>query len=423
MIRALPETPVSAVERLSQHLFRRVPQNVRTKSRLHLLDWLACVAGARRGEVAKVAGRAEADIVTRAALLGNVLEMDDVHRAAILHPGPVVWPAALAAARGQDVDLDELLCAGVRGYEAVIAIGSTLDAYHYRLWHNTSTAGGFGAAAAAAFVFGLTKEQVGWALGNAGSVAGGFWHMRHHPVMTKQLHVAHAMRTGTWAARLALHDFTGPTAILEGPQGFYAAMTKAPRPLVLGDGWRIEEVSFKPWAACRHVHPAIDAALELKALGQLTAPFRVETYADAVGFCDRTEPRTTAEAKFSLQHCIAVVAARGEPHLEDFEPEAIVDPAIAELRSQVEVVEAPEISARYPDHFGVRLSAGSQTLELADTRGDPERPLTEDGVLAKARQLIRWGGLDSAEADRAAALVLDGNPKSAELIRLLEDWL
>ena len=44
-------------------------------------------------------GRATArDAAFANGAFGNVLEMDDVHREAILHPGPVVVPAALALA-------------------------------------------------------------------------------------------------------------------------------------------------------------------------------------------------------------------------------------------------------------------------------------------------------------------------------------
>lgn len=400
-----------------------MPTDIRERARLHLLDWLGCVAGARRSDVAAAAQAAEPDVLTRAALLGNVLEMDDVHRAAILHPGPVVWPAALSAARDEKAGMNELLDGAVQGYEAVIAIGATLDAHHYGFWHNTSTAGGFGAAAAAASLYELDPERITWSLGNIGSLAGGFWHMRHAPVMTKQLHVGHAALAGLWVARLARAGFTGPAAILEGPQGLYEATTSDPKPLVLGDGWRIEEVSFKPWAACRHSHPAIDAALELKAEGALTPPFLLETYADAIAFCDRPDPKTEIDAKFSLQHSIAVVAAEGEPRPEHYQPEAIADPALAALRAQVQVREAPDISARYPGHFGARLSAGAGSVELVDTRGDPERALPPEGIIAKARSLIRWGGLPDVEADRAVALALDGRGGAAAVVALLEDWL
>jgi 2-methylcitrate dehydratase PrpD len=348
--------------------------------------------------------------------------MDDVHRSAILHPGPVVWPSLLSAVRESASDMETLLNGAVRGYEAVIAIGETFDAYHYARWHNSSTAGGFGAAAAAASVFGLDQTQTSWALGNIGSIAGGFWHMRHSPgAMTKQLHIAHAALAGLWVARLARRGFVGPSKILEGPQGLYAAMTEQPGPLLLGEGWRMNEVSFKPWPACRHAHPAIDAALQLKDQGVLGGQVLVETYADAIAFCDRPSPTTVIEAKFSLQHALAIVAARGEPRLEDFEPEAIHQ-ELAAMRALVEVREAEDISARYPAHFGARVTSGGRTIELVDTLGDPERPLDPDAVTRKARQLIAWGGLSDADADSAVDIVLHGDD-AAPLLRLLEDWL
>jgi len=410
----------SLTERLAAHLLRPVAKSNRQRARLHLLDWMGCVAGARRSEVAAVARAAEPDVMTRAALLGNVLEMDDVHRAAILHPGPVVWPAALSAAWEEAAPLGSALDAAVRGYEAMIAVGATFDAHHYAHFHNSATAGGFGAVAAAASVFGLEQQPLVWGLGNAGSIAGGLWQMRHEAVMTKQLHVAHAALAGLWIARLTHRGFTGPRAILEGPQGLYAATTRSPKPLVAGEGWRMEEVSFKPWAACRHAHPAIDAALELRARGALQGPVRVVTYRDALTFCDRPQPASVIEAKFSIQHSVAIVAVRGEPRPADFEPEAIGDPQISAARAQVQVAEGADFTARYPKHFGAQVSAGGETVTLVDTRGDPERPLAEDGIIAKARALFAWGGLSDAQAERGLVLALEAEECGALLAWLEE---
>jgi 2-methylcitrate dehydratase PrpD len=223
-------------------------------------------------------------------------------------------------------------------------------------------------------------------------------------------------------ARLARRGFVGPSEILEGPQGLYAAMTEQPAPLLLSEGWRMDEVSFKPWAACRHAHPAIDAALQLKNQGVLAGPVVVETYSDAITFCDRPSPATVIDAKFSIQHALAVVAVRGEPRLEDFEPEAINHPELVAMRALIEVREAQDITARYPAHFGARVSAGGSTLELIDTLGDPERPLDDEGVKGKARQLVAWGGLSDLDADRAVDIALHGN-NAVPLLHLLEEWL
>ena len=80
---------------LVRTLARPISESDRARARLHLLDWLACVAGARQTQVAKVLYQADLGGARRAGWLGGVLEMDDVHRAALLHPGPVIWAAAL----------------------------------------------------------------------------------------------------------------------------------------------------------------------------------------------------------------------------------------------------------------------------------------------------------------------------------------
>ena len=193
-------------------------------------------------------------------------------------------------------------------------------------------------------------------------------------------------------------------------------MCREPKPMVFTDHWRIEEVSFKPWAACRHAHPAIDCALELRAAGKLTAPFHVETYADAITFCDKPDPKTEVEAKFSLQHAVAVIADGRNATPADFTPDAIA--ALAPLRAQVTVAEDPTITARYPAHFGARLNG----FELQDCRGDPERPVTQADIIAKLRMLAEWGGLPEAEADRAVDLALHGDDAGA-IVAMLEDWL
>jgi 2-methylcitrate dehydratase PrpD len=101
---------------LARRLARPVAPEDRARAALHVLDWAGCaVAGAaspagrglRAGlalygggaalVAAAVGGAAPAGAAFVNGGVGNVLEMDDIHRTSILHPGPVVIPAALAA--------------------------------------------------------------------------------------------------------------------------------------------------------------------------------------------------------------------------------------------------------------------------------------------------------------------------------------
>ncbi|MEP6012515.1 MAG: MmgE/PrpD family protein, partial [Parasphingorhabdus sp.] len=308
-------TQESLTEKLATHLMRPVDEATRQRARLHLLDWLGCIAGARQSELAdKIIHKVdiEYDPLDMARWFGNLLEMDDVHRTSILHPGPIVWPAALSST---PETMDDALVRAVKGYEATIAVGSTLDTAHYRNYHNTATAGVFGAVAAFwayddSMPEGFPEEikTMTSAFGLAGSVTSGLWQMRNEIGDTKQWHIVAAHDTGNHACCYAWDGLVGPRFILEGPQGLYAATCENPKPMTFPDQWRIHEVSFKPWGACRHAHPAIDVALELKAkLGSLDGDILVETYADAISFCDRPDPQSVNDAKFSIQHAVAIV--------------------------------------------------------------------------------------------------------------------
>ena len=423
----------SIAERLSVLLARPVSPDDRARARLHLLDWVGCtVAGARESDAERVRGLAQAEGTGACSIIGGaragpqaaalangpagaILEMDDVDRRALLHPGPVVMPAALAAAEHLGVTSgDALLDAVVRGYEVMIRVGRAAGASHYRFFHPTGTVGGFGAAAAGASLMGLDNRRTAWALGLAGQQGAGLWRARHEPGSVKALHDGRAAANGVASALLARDGFRGPLRVLEGEQGFFPAMAPDADPeavLTPADSWFIHEVRFKPHAACRHAHPTIDAALALRArIAGLPDTVRVETYRDSVLFCDKPAPTTVPEAKFSLQHSVAVALIRGDAGLDSFEPAALTDPEIAAMRARVSVAVADDLTAIYPARFGARLiaTAGAveHRIEALDALGDPENPLSPGAVCDKARALMAWGGITPDAAERLIAAVL-----------------
>jgi len=419
----------SLTEALAAQLLRPVDTAARQRAAALVADWLGCALGALRspladqltalvatlpGGDATALGASRRDPMAALlinAALGNVLEMDDVHRGAILHAGPVVIPVALAAAESADATPQQFLDAVVRGYEATIRIGRALGRGHYRYWHPTSTAGAFGAATAAASILGLDADALADALGTAGSRTGGLWQMRHEPVPTKSIHNAEAARSGLLAAQLAAAGLRGPRRILEGEQGLFAATAPDAQPdLVLAHApdWLIHTTSLKPWPACRHAHPAIDAMRDaLRQAGGLPVEafvsIHVATYAEALRFCDRPEPTTELEAKFSLQHAVAAIACLGRPELAHYLPATIEDPVVAAMRERVIVSEDEAASARFPDHYGASVTvalADGRRLHAArvDAWGDPECPMPEAAIASKALALAEWGGVSKPAA-------------------------
>ncbi len=403
----------------------------RQRAALHLIDWIGCAAlGATTqagavftahrdalgtGRCSVISGGRSASASSAAfanGALGNIHEMDDIHRSAILHPGPVVIPAVLAAAEAFDLSAEAFLGGIVRGYEAMIRVGRATGPGHYRYWHKTGSCGPFGAAAGVASALDLDREGFVSALGNAGSTAGGLWQCRHEPVMTKQWHTARAAEGGFAAALMAGDGLTGPAFILEGEQGFFAAMAPDASPQAVTnepDGpWLIYDTSFKPWPACRHAHPTIDSALAAREdlgdrLGSVTQ-LTIETYGDAVRFCDRPAPASEIEAKFSLQHAAAVTLLQGAPGLDDFGAERRDDPAVAALRDKAHVVIAEDFEARYPNHYGAALIAQLEDgrclrFETRDASGDPARLLDDTAIRAKAATLLAAAGLEAGAID------------------------
>jgi 2-methylcitrate dehydratase PrpD len=345
--------------------------------------------------------------------------MDDVDKRALLHPGPVVIPAAIAAT-GDGSTAADFLDAIVRGYEAMIRLGRAVGSEHYRFWHNTATCGPVGAAAAAASLWGFDAASTANVLSLGVAQASGFWQVRHEPLShVKQLHAARAAETGVRAARLAGAGLIGVRTIIEGEQGFFAATcpgADARAVLDGGEGWAIGEVSFKPWPACRHTHAVINAALALRDQGVAPSEIArvdIETYRDAIAFCDRRAPMTPLEAKFSLQHTAAVALLEGEPWLDHFEQRFRDDQRIAAMRQRAFPAESADLTARYPAHFGaavhLTLKDGTRrSAMVADALGDPENPAPRSLIVDKARRLMRAGDLsgDEAEALSGAALAL-----------------
>lgn len=435
---------------------RSIDPLARRRAVFHWLDWMACSAAGAMSPVGRVlrSMTKESSVTAQMSLLGpagdtwdsilldagaaNVEEMDDMHREAILHPGPVILPAIAGLAR-QGLSAAQVLDAIVVGYEVMIRIGRALGPHHYYHWHNTATAGAFGASAACAYAERLSMEQTIWALGNAGTQAAGLWQVRMEPVMSKQLHPAHAAWAGRNAVRLARCGFTGPAYILEGERGFFAAMCPdgdldaVLRPDV---DWLIHTTSFKPWPACRHTHATIDCVLSIRErLAHAPLDFEmatVYTYGDALNICSHVNPQNRTEAKFSLAYCVAAAARFGPLKPEHFDEVCLQDPSLQAAASKVRVVQCPLLSSAYPAHYGARVqmqtAAGIHEACVRDALGDPERPLSEDAIFDKAETLMAYGGVDSVRRSAIVAatrllLKLEGSAPTQPMPPVLLDAL
>ncbi len=423
---------------LSEWRASGLPEEVLETSQGYLLDWLgstlagtATAPGAMLLDYAEmqpsgpcgVVGSSLSRSADVAALvnggLSHIVEMDDVDRGSVVHPGAVVIPAALAVAERENRNGRDFLSAVVAGYEVAIRIGEAVGKRHYYYFHNTGTCGVFGAAAAAGWLLGLTEEQIVWALGNAGTQSSGLWEFSADGAMSKHLHTGRAAAGGLLAADLAARGFTGPRRILEGERGLFAATAPNAAPERVVDGldtvspvFKIGGVSLKPHASCRHTHASIDVSLGLRRRleGRAVERVEIDTYQAALDLCDDSEPRTPYAAQFSLQHCVALALTRGHVTLEDFTPASIADPAVRGLLPRISALARSDLESRYPVEWPARIRLvleGGERLDGAVThpRGDPESPLNRAELEEKFRMLASYGK-HGARADGLLSWVL-----------------
>ncbi|MGE3628201.1 MAG: MmgE/PrpD family protein [Hyphomicrobiales bacterium] len=384
------------------------------------------IAWARENGMLTDDGKFQGDAGRRALLLGalcHILEVDDLHRGSVVHPGCVVVPVLWSGLANGDGT--RALTALLHGFEATTRLGMSVGAEHYRIWHNTATCGPFGSAMAAAYLLDLTDEQATHALGNAGTQAAGLWQFLDTGAMSKHLHAGRGAEAGLVAALMARHGFTGAPEILEGARGFYAATCPDARPdRLTADAsapWQAHQTSIKPWPSCRHTHPAIDAAQELRrklsndgVAAEAISSIEIRAYKAALALCDRPEPDSLYAAKFSLQHCVAAALGEEEVWFDAFD--APMREKLASLRSRCTVVIDDDIETAYPKNWGARVLVNmtdGRSLEAAraHAKGDPELPLNREEMKAKAIRLMRFGGIEGAEAFADAILAMaDGGP-------------
>lgn len=399
--------------------YTKLPEEAVAAAKRCILDWVGCAVvgslfpqarkleaalGDGGGGSAAFLGLGRRGNPSMAALYNGVschtVQLDDLHRRTILHPAAAVIPAAWAAAEKKGAGGQELIAAVIAGYEVAIRTAEAVTPSHLELWYPTGTCGAFGAAAAASRVLGLEPEQVVYALGNAGTVAGGLWEYQRTKAMGKQLLVGKAAFNGLTAALLAQQDFTGADTIYEGDCGFLRAFSRQPRLAMLakrlGEEFRINEITCKLYPSGRHTHGGIDLALRLRDRGvraQDVELMRIKTYRDALRHTGNPSPATSEEARFSLPFCVAVTFLHGRPTLDSFGEEMIADQQIRRLMVHTNVEVDQELELLYPNYWPVTMEIIDRSSHIIREhtdypKGDPENPASPQEIEQKFLELV-----------------------------------
>ena len=239
------------------------------------------------------------------------------------------------------------------------------------------------------------------ALAIAASAASGS--RQNFGTMVKPLHVGQAAQIGVTAARLAQLGLEGAIDILEGSIGFYALLgcgESHPEVIApsLGNPYDLGATGFslKKYPCCFAVHRALDAVLEIRAANRLDTldVSRIVVCVPNGGLAPliHKEPRTSLEAKFSMEFALASAVLDGEVTLASFTDAMIERPELRQLLQQLDVSTYGSLSDFVnPIEDGVvdvsvKLHSGSVLSQRCERpTGSPAAPLSTDDITKKFR--------------------------------------
>jgi len=393
--------------------------NARDVMQLSVLDWAACgLAGAAEGSfdgfVAANTSDGPCQILgggtgtpTHAALINGVLshslDFDDTHFAHIGHPSVAVVSAALAIAQQFDVSLSQLTDAVLIAAEASVHVGLWLGRDHYQIgYHQTATAGAFGATIAAARLLKLSDPQIRAAIGLTSTMASGL--RSQFGTMGKPLNAGLAARCGVEAALWAQLGMTSADDGLEGPLGFGATHYGQNTQTKIGQGvWQMENVSHKFHACCHGLHAMLEALAEVTVKTQTIQSIYVSTHPRWLTVCNIAQPRTGLECKFSYAQTAAMVLSGiNTGDISQYNDVAAKDQALTNLAYKVVVTGDESLSEM---ESCVRIVTSTEGYTVTHDLAAPI-PLSvrRDKLLKKASGLV---GADTANALWAAILAED----------------
>jgi aconitate decarboxylase len=430
-----PTDPAGPTGRLSSWLANTtlddVAAPVRERAKHLILDGVACaLVGAqlpwsRKGVQAVTAldGAGDAALIgwgTRttsapsAAMLNSSFiqgfELDDYHPVAPLHSNSLVLPAMLSAAHQvKSVSGARFLLGAILGYETGPRVGQALGGLEMlsRGWHSGAVFGTLSAAAAAGTIYRLDAAGFEDALGMAATQSCGLMSAQFES-MVKRMQHGFAARNGLTAAALAAGGYTGIKRVFERRYGGYLATFGQGHPTDataiyqgLGSVWETQRIAVKPYAAMGLLHAAIDAALKLRAGGEVVVDqieridIDMPEAAYSHGGWQATRPLTTIGAQMNVAYAVAIALLDGSVLMDQFSDRRINSDNVWRLINRTHTHHEKSYDAlpegqRLTTRLVITLHDGTTREQVVThPRGTGDHQLTNTQIVDKYRNLTQ----------------------------------
>ena len=398
------------------------------RARIHLFDTLgACIAGAVQqvtiaskktmaelapdGDVPVPGQSGRYNVLTAAFLAGTAghgLELDDGYRPAGSHPGVAIVPAILAAGYRYNISGRSFLSAMIVGYEVMGRVAAAMHPrQRQRGFHGTPIAGVIGAAAAVSAIKGHSAAIIRNAFGLAASMASGI-NTHRSGGDAKRMHPGLAAQNGIMASNLAENGFSGLETALEDKYGFFAtfAGTDGDAPDwdkidIMCQGGRINsdyvigDCYIKPHACCRHLHPMLDALIDILVKEELN-PKDIESIDVGIYEVGLVHGDigwdTFTTAQMSIPFTAATALHHRSVQLGHFTPEARKNVSVIGDCAKVNTYLDKELDAVYPQkrptRVEVRTADGRKfSKQVDEPLGSARNPVSDTAMIEKYQGL------------------------------------
>ena len=410
----------------SELSFKKVPDEVKHKAKLCVLDYVANIYGSLEldavrsvvdfvhslggPEAATALGCGFKTGLQNAAFINGTtaeaIEAQDGLRFGGNHPVSAVIPASFVMSESLNLPGTLLIEAVVAGYEVANRAAAAMHPFHTLSgFLPTGTCGTLGAAVAVSKLMGHGYPEMLNAMGNAGYILpismaeqlmGGY--------TVKIVQGGQAASAGIMAAGLAGKGITGSPYVLEGTElkgGFTQITVRVdakPERITdkLGEYYSIMDIYFKPYTACRHTHGAAQATLmmmkEKKIMPDDIDSITVSTYAVAALAVGKDVPDggSFVSAQFSIPYVVAACILDGALGPVQLTERRIADPAVIALAKKVKVKSDDELNKMYPNKTASRVEIlmknGEQLTRQVDIpKGDPRDPMEAKDLERKVK--------------------------------------
>jgi 2-methylcitrate dehydratase PrpD len=354
--------------------------------------------------------------------MARALEIDDCVDFLPVHPSASAVPALLALAQLQGgMTGRDFITALVVGQDMKIRMGLTVRKNAMESGRNNMFKI-FGPTAAISRAMNFSPEQTQNALGLSFSFAVGDGQCALDGALSLRLQQGIVAQGALLSGLLTAQGFTGAKDFLMGRFGYLRAYEPDPRLEFLRDNFGKyfygEQITIKPFSACRATHASIELALRLRPKMNIQAIDRifVHTCPGVYGLVAQPWevqlPDSAPGAQFSIQFTVAAALLRGDLFLGELDQKFREDSSLKELARKVIVQPDPALATGHvlgKTIMEIQLQDGSKLTEQIELPlGNPSHPMTYGECAEKFSKCAKYSACSlSSETIAAVADMVD----------------